>query len=131
MYHYIKLSQLNKTRQSKGRLYPPTLFFCKHFVFHTILLVHWTWPKVYTTTGQEWENRKYKFFDLVWPWPLSYGSESSSLHIVSMRTTFIPRKMVIHQCIGKWQRGHKMLQEDGQTNGRTDKVHSYNPLPTP
>ena len=35
----------------------------------------------------------------VWPWPLSYRSGLRWLHIVSMRTTFVPSKMVIHQCI--------------------------------
>ena len=80
----------NLTRQSKGRLYPQPLFFCKHFVFLSTWLVRWTWPKLYTTTGQEWENRKYNLFDLVWPWPFMYGSRSRSMHIVSMRTTFVP-----------------------------------------
>jgi len=27
----------------------------------------------------------------MWPWPLRYGSVSRSLHIVAMRTTFVPR----------------------------------------
>ena len=53
---------LSKTRQSKGRLYLPPLFL-EHFVFLLTWLVRWTWPKFYTTTGQEWENRKYKLFD--------------------------------------------------------------------
>ena len=66
---------------------------------------------------------------LVWPWTLSYGSGSRSLHIVSMRTTFVPSKMVIHQCIRKLQRGHKMLLKDRRRDWWTDKVHSYNPLP--
>jgi len=33
------------------------------FVFLSTWLVRWTWPKLYTSTGQEWENRKYKLFD--------------------------------------------------------------------
>ena len=77
------LRTLFVTRQSKGRLYP-------QFVFISIWLVRWTWSQVYTTNGQEWENRKYKLFDLVWPWRLRYGSGSRSLHIVSMRTAFVP-----------------------------------------
>jgi len=48
-----------KTKQSKGRLY----ILLEHFVFLSTWLVCWTWPKLYTTTCQEWENRKYKLFD--------------------------------------------------------------------
>ena len=48
------------TRQFKGQLYPHRCFFCKHFVFLSTWLLRWTWPKLYTTTGQEWENRKNK-----------------------------------------------------------------------
>ena len=33
------------------------------FVFLSTWPVRWTWPKLYTTTGQERENRKYKLFD--------------------------------------------------------------------
>ena len=42
--------------------YMPRRCFLEHLCFST-WLVHWTWPKLYTTTGQEWENRKYKLFD--------------------------------------------------------------------
>jgi len=35
--------------------------------------------------------------------------------------------MVIYQCIRKLKRGHEMLR----TEGLTDRVHSYNSLPTP
>ena len=38
---------------------------------------------------------------IVWPWPLRYGAGSRSLHIVSMRTTFVLSYMVIHHCISK------------------------------
>ena len=55
--------------------------FLENLVFLSTWLVRWTRSKLYT--GQEWENKKYKLFDLVWPWPLRYGSESRSLHIES------------------------------------------------
>ena len=38
------------------------------------------------------------------------------MHIVSMRT-FVPSKMVIHQCIRKLLRGHEMLRTDRLTDG--------------
>ena len=37
--------------------------FLEHFVFLSTWLVRWIRPKLYTTTGQEWENREYKLFD--------------------------------------------------------------------
>ena len=51
------------TRQYKGHLYTPPLFFFNILFFLSTWLVRWTWPKLYTSTGQEWENRKYKLFD--------------------------------------------------------------------
>ena len=68
----------------------PAVIFLKHFVFLSTWLV----------------------LDLVWPWSLRCWSGSWSLHIVSMRTTFVPSKMVIHQCIRKLQ---------CSTTGRTDR----------
>ena len=51
------MESLYRTKQS------PAVVFLEHFVFLSTSLVRWTWPKLYTTTGQEWENRKYQWFD--------------------------------------------------------------------
>ena len=37
--------------------------YTEHFVFLSTSLVRWTWPKLYTTTGKEWENRINMVFD--------------------------------------------------------------------
>ena len=41
----------------------PAVVFFRTFCVSLNLTVNWTWPKLYTTTGQEWENKKYKLFD--------------------------------------------------------------------
>jgi len=54
---------------------------------------------------------------------------SRSLRIVSMRITFAPSYMVIHQCISvSYSLDTKCYIQTRQTDGQTDRVHSYNSL---
>jgi len=52
-----------KLKKLSEQGYIPRRCFFRTFVFLSTWLVCWTWPKLYTTTSQEWENRKYKLFD--------------------------------------------------------------------
>ena len=54
---YLKWSSDHTNKAVQRTAISLAVIFLEHFVF---LL---TWPKLYTTTGQEWENRKYKLFD--------------------------------------------------------------------
>ena len=65
-YTFNHLQQINGYKILQGSPkdgYITAIVFLEDLVFLSTWLLRWTWPKLYTTTGREWENRKYKLFD--------------------------------------------------------------------
>ena len=60
---------------------------------------------------------------------MRYGQGPRSLHIVSMRTIFVPSYMIIHQCVSYLLSYSLETKCYIHTDRRMDKAHFYNLLP--
>jgi len=52
---HVNKKNYDKQAVQRTAISPAVVFCLEHFVFLSTWLVRWTWPKLYTTTGQEWE----------------------------------------------------------------------------